>query len=300
MDALVWVVSEDGFDGASVSAVCKRARVSHRTFHSAYPSLEGAFVAVLDDGFRRTISIVAAALRRSDDWREGIREALLDLLLFLQAEPRLARVWLIDSAAAGAWALRRRERNVDALAEAIVAKVAPSHPVDRHRLASVSVVASVIRVIQSHLLEERTEPLVTLLGPLMGLVASSYLEAHDVAAEAELAAEVAARHLANQPERQPISGLSTDDLPAILLDPRAHRARSIVCYLSRHPSASNRTIADAVGIPSHTQISTLLSRLTELGLVSKLTRGAGYSNAWWLTEYGRDVAGLLLEPAQAS
>jgi hypothetical protein len=52
---------------------------------------------------------------RDGTWQDGVRSALVSLLAFLDCEPLLARVWLIESLAAGAWALERRERDLAAL-----------------------------------------------------------------------------------------------------------------------------------------------------------------------------------------
>ncbi len=66
--------------------------------------------------------LMSQAFADQDDWREGIRGALESLLMFFDEQPLLARVWLVESLAAGSWALERRERHVRALTRMIVTR----------------------------------------------------------------------------------------------------------------------------------------------------------------------------------
>lgn len=63
--------------------------------------------------------------------------------------------------------------------------------------------------------------------------------------------------------------------------------------IARHPDASNRQVARPVDISSDTQISTLLARLAEAGLLLKRSARPGGPNAWSLTAEGRRVAEVL-------
>jgi len=58
-------------------------------------------------------------------------------------------------------------------------------------VAAAGVMASVLGLIQTHLVTERPEPLIELLGPLMGLVTSLYLDTEDVAREVQRGAQLA-------------------------------------------------------------------------------------------------------------
>lgn len=104
------------------------------------------------------------------------------------------------------------------------------------------------------------------------------------------------------PEREPNvrQGVA---VPAALRDPRAHRARRAVCYLAeqggRGLGPSNREIADGIGVARHEQISKLLARLADIGLLVKHAPGRrGHSNAWSLTPYGLEVARALQAEAR--
>ncbi len=290
LDAMVSVVYEQGFADASVTAVCKRAKVSRQAFYEVFDGREECFLAVLQEGYEKTALLIASAFEQAQCWREGVRGALSELLLLFDSKPRLARVWLVESLAVGSWALERRERNVEALRRSIVERWptledgSPSHP-----LAAVGVMASVLGVIQRHLLAASPEPLITLLGPLMGIVTAPYLDERAVAGEIARGEALAREMVAERyTGRLPATAVVVE-LPEVLQNPRARRARECVLYLAEHPGSSNRQVGSAIGVRGHAQISTLLARLAKMGLLHKRAASPGHSNEWSLTAYGQQV-----------
>src|SRR5580698_8129155 len=125
LDAMVSVVWEEGFAAASVTRVCARAGVSRASFYATFDSREDCFLAVIDEAYRQASRLIAGAFARHQCWREGVRAALVELLSFFDAHPRLAQVWLVESLAAGSWALERRERHLAALTQSIIARWRP-------------------------------------------------------------------------------------------------------------------------------------------------------------------------------
>lgn len=298
--AMVEVACEQGFGGASIALVCERAGVSRRAFQRAFDSRESCFLAALDEGHRCASSLVSHAFARCDGWLEGVRTALAELLLFFDASPQLAHVCIVESLTAGPWALERREQHVAALTQLIVSSWESSGLEEPRPYTNAAVVMSVLGVIQSHLLAERREPLVGLLGPLMGLVGAPYLRADEVTEEVRKAGALAERlreqaHGAGAKGKPPL-GLDAclESIPSALRDPRARRARGCLLYVAQHPGASNRQIATSVGVTSHTQISGLLGRLARMGLIDKQAGQPGRPNAWSATDEGRRIAASLL------
>ncbi len=289
-DAMVSIASDRGFAGTTVTAVCARARVSRGTFYELFDDLEDCLLAVIDEGYLRAHTLIAQAFERERSWREGVREALVSLLALFDEEPRLARVWFVETLAAGSWALERRERHVAALTAMIVER----WPLPRHTqlnpLAAPAVMQAILGLIHTHLLTRPEEPLVGMLAPLMGLITALYLRPRSAAAEIQCA-EALSRSLLAERRPQARSGDSSSvQIPGLLRDPRAHRARSCLLYLAEHPGASNRQIASAVSIARHDQISTLLARLARIGLLVKREGPPGHANAWSLSPHGLQVA----------
>jgi AcrR family transcriptional regulator len=307
MEAMVAVVAERGFAGAAVGPVCAHAQVSRRTFYELFDSFEDCFLGILDLGQERTRALILQEFERASSWTGGVRAALAALLQFFEAEPGLARVWLVESLAAGARALERRERNLGALRVAIVSRWSgPELAASGLSLpvAVEGVMASLLGIIQGHMVSAQERgPLIELLGTLTGLAVGPFLDAEQVAQEVRRGRELAR---AIQVERTlsfvpPPRGFDPKramvEIPALLRNSKARRARECLLYLAaqgrRGLSPSNREIAVGIGIAHKEQISKLLTRLEEVGVLSKFSYGVGRRNAWRLTSYGQAVAAHL-------
>jgi AcrR family transcriptional regulator len=317
--AMVRTIAEHGYEGASVRAVCRSAGVSLRTFYECFESFEECFLAVLDRGMEVMAGVMLGAFAGQEDWLDALLEAEAAVLSFLDGEPQLARVLLVDALGAGLWALERRQDNVTVLRDMIVERFKDT-PVggDFPPLAANGVMASLLGIMHEHLLHRGPEPLISLLGPLMGVIVTPYLDAEGVAREVRRGEELAEKIQAEAHARRRVEGeLSQDEhsdpghrggqadalvqIPALLCDARAARVRLCVWFLAeqgeRGLSPSNREIAAGIGIASKGQISRLLTRLCEAGILSKHAHGAGLPNAWQLTPYGQELA-LVLERAE--
>ncbi|HEV3318901.1 MAG TPA: TetR/AcrR family transcriptional regulator [Solirubrobacteraceae bacterium] len=295
IEALVSVVHERGYAGASVSAVTARAKVSRRTFYEAFDGLEDCFLAFLGEADVRVSALISRAFEGEESWVDGVRVALAALLELLDTEPALAQVLLVEAAAAGPWARERREQHILALTAMIEGYWGA--PVEAHssRLVTAGVMASLLGVLHTQLVTARQEPLIALLGPLMGLVLVPYLDRREVMQEIRRAEALARELLEGYGSGQDRPAPVGVEIPDLLLHPRARRARACVLHLAEHPEASNRQVARAIGIDCHTQISKLLTRLAGLGLVSRGPSEPGRPNAWSLTRDGSRVARALTD-----
>jgi AcrR family transcriptional regulator len=286
-------VAERGYAGTTVSDVCAAARVSRGTFYEEFDGLHECFLAVMDDAYRRVRALIVEAFAGEEEWLDGVRSALLALLSFFDREPSLARVWVVETLAAGSWALEQRELRVRGLLDTIVSRWPAPEGIAPNPLAAAGMVDIALARVQSLLLSESGEPFVSLLAPLMGIIASVYLGARAASAEVECAAVLAS---ARAPERD-APALVGVELPDLLRDPRAVRARRCLLYVREHPSRSNRQIGRAAGIERPTQVSRLLARLRALGLLEKAQAPPGKANAWTLTTLGERVADALARHA---
>jgi AcrR family transcriptional regulator len=293
LDAMVAAVGEQGFSAVTVSGLCARAGVSRATFYASFDGLQACFLAVLDDGHRRAYELIEREFAAHDCWRAGVRGALGALLELFDEEPSLARVWFVESLAAGAWALERRERNLRTLTAMMSARWPLPQGSQVNPLAAAGVVESILGILHAQLLDGSNGSLVELLGPLMGLIGAIYLGPHAAAVERERGDAHARVLLAARRQRASVPAVSPVEVPGVLRDPRAHRARECLHHLAGNPGASNMQIATAVGIARREQISKLLARLDALGLLVKCAGPPGTPNAWSLTPHGRRVAGAL-------
>ena len=293
VDAMVLAVYEHGFARTTVTMVCARARVSRGTFYEEFAGLRECFLAVMDDGYRRAHRLIDDAFEGAESWRVGLRAALAAVLAFFDTEPVLARVWLVETLAAGAWALERRERHVATLIGTIAERWPVPGDAQRNPLDATAVMESVLGTIRTHVLAGAEEPLIALLGPLMGVVTMPYLGPEAVAREMEHSEQLAQAAVEADAPRAPKHNDCAVEIPSLLEDARAQRARRCLRYVAGHPGASNRQVAGAAGIASDSHISTLLARLYRARLLQKRAKRPGGPNAWTLSRYGHEVLNAL-------
>jgi AcrR family transcriptional regulator len=295
---MVEVVAERGFAGTTVKLVTARAGVSSRTFYECFESLQDCFVALLDEGVRPVTKLICRAFEGKKTWTDGLRCALAALLSFLDSEPLLARVWLLESLAAGSWALECRERKMKEVLSAIVEPWSPADDGVIPPLAVEGSFASVLGIVVRHLLDRSPEPLTGLLGPLMGVAVAPYLDQRGVAREVELAKRLATEIRTCPAATDPGSRSGESDLAlhGLLRKPTSGRALECLIFLAEHPDASNREVAIGIGVTHRSQISKLLTELAGKGLAVKRSEGPGKRNAWRLTSAGEEILQGLMKP----
>jgi predicted transcriptional regulator len=84
----------------------------------------------------------------------------------------------------------------------------------------------------------------------------------------------------------------SEQLRALRLAPRRTLA---LIHIATHPDASNREIAAGIGVEDDAQISRLLARMQDLGLVLNHAQAHNHGgpNAWQLTPDGRLLVSAL-------
>jgi AcrR family transcriptional regulator len=286
--AMLDVASQLGAGNATVARVVARSGVSRRTFYEQFADREECFLAAFDEAVRRCAAAVAPAYEAHGLWRARMRAALLALVEFLDREPHLARVLIAESLGAGPRALERRQNVLFQVLPIVDQGRDETKKVDAPPpLTAEGIVGGVLSLIHTRLLAG-AGPLVELTGPLMAMIVMPYLG--PAAARRELARPVPS---ASNGTRT----VSTDPLRELdmRLTYRTIRVLLAIGELGgRGCYPSNRQVADAAGIRDQGQVSKLLARLSQLGLV--LTAGErvkGEPNAWRLSERGEEVRGVL-------
>jgi AcrR family transcriptional regulator len=279
------VASEHGAGSVTVAHVVSRAGVSRRTFYDLFADREECFLAAFEEAIGRLSAVVLDAYDQEAAWRERNRAGLWAALAWLDEEPALARLCVVESLAAGPRVLDRRA----VVLRALVAAVDEGRDAMGRKTAQLSlltaegVVGAVLSVIHTRLLERgpRAKPLTSLLGELMSVIVLPYLghaaaqkELHKPAPR--LPTRVGALH------RDPLEGLEMRI---------TYRTVRVLMTIAGSPGASNRRIAGSAGIADQGQVSKLLGRLEHLGLVENTGVGPvkGAPNAWHLTSRGEQV-----------
>ena len=285
------VLAQRGFKGTNVGLVTTRARVSPRTFHELFDGLGDCVGVILEQALRHVLKIVTMAFARERSWQDGIRSALLAILDFLDAEPALARVTMVEALAAGPAVLARRERVAGVFRAAVVERIEGEVP-HAWPLAAEAMFASVMGLVHAHLVARKPEPLVGLLPALMATLIAPFNDKQEIAHEVSRSQRRARALLAQRARggaSNPHAGWAGVPVPALLANPRSCRARECLRFVAEHRDCSNREVASAIGILHTSQTSSLLTRLSVAGLLARRSAGPGKPNSWRLTEYGQQV-----------
>ncbi|MHB1810694.1 MAG: TetR family transcriptional regulator [Solirubrobacteraceae bacterium] len=295
--AIAEAVGELGIASVSVAEVVARAGVSRRTFYEAFEDRNDCLLAALDFAVERAAQRALPAWREHGEWREAIRGALAELLCFIDEEPVLGALLVVDWPAAWGLAVERRAQLTRALVEAVAAGRALSRAGSPpSTLTAEGVVGAVLAVLRARMLPEREgvgasggangaapagAGASALLGELMAIVVLPYLGAAAAAREA--------RRPLPEPPRAPASG-GSDALRGLKIR-LTYRTVMVLRAIGEHEGASNREIAAAAGIADQGQVSKLLARLARAGLIANARDGAGprECNSWSLTPSGAAV-----------
>jgi AcrR family transcriptional regulator/DNA-binding MarR family transcriptional regulator len=283
--ALAEVACECGAANTTVAHIVARSGVSRRTFYEHFADREECFLAAFDAAIERIAARVLPAYERHQGWGERVRAALRGLLGFLDDEPYQGGLVIVQALGAGQAALERRRRVLDRVIAAVDEGRRESRPGgEPPPLTAEGVVGAIFSVVHSRLLEEGRPPFVELTNQLMSMIALPYLGR--AAASREL------RRPVPEARSSPSTGLgSLRDLDMRLTYRTMRVLLAIGALGAQGPPPSNRQVADASGIHDQGQVSKLLRRLEELGLIRNAedARIKGEPNAWTLTERGAAV-----------
>jgi AcrR family transcriptional regulator len=280
--AMTEVSAERGGGNATVAHVVERAGVSRRTFYEIFEDREACFVAAFDEGIARAKQYVLDAYDTDASWLGRMRVSLAASLSFLDMEHPTARLLVVGSLEAGAVALDRRRHAIAQLIDVVdEGRGEVRRGVQPPSLTAEGVVGAALSVIHARLLDGDRRRLAELAGPLMSIVVLPYLGA--AAARRELQRPT--------PKQEGIAPRGVKDPLRDLGMRLTYRTVRVLISVAAKPGSSNREIGLAAGISDQGQISKLLGRLDDLGLVSKsgVASGKGAPNAWTLTARGREV-----------
>jgi AcrR family transcriptional regulator len=283
--AAVEVVAKEGVGGCSVALVCSNGGVSRKTFYEVFRDREECLAAAFEMGVQDARGRIATALGGSEHWREQVRLGLGALLSFLDGEPAMARLLVVEALSAGQATLRAREAVLDELATCVGkgATLVRSQRGDPPPLTAEGVVGAVFSVIHARMLREDGPPLGALLAALMATIVHPYLGPAAARAELDRASEQVR-------SKSPANVSPFKDLPIRL----TYRTAQVLNSIGAAPGASSRRVATAAGIVDAGQASRLLIRLEKAGLISNGSDGTrGAPKEWTLTGLGDNVLRVL-------
>jgi len=190
--ATLRATAELGYREFSVKDVLDRAGISRPTFYEHFANKQDCFLAALDDAaLRLRMRLDAVSGEEAENWREGLRLELEELLRFIADEPDAAMTLIVDARAACPEALERRDELLDHFAACIDRQVRDSLPElpPPSAISAAGIVGGIEAVLYSRLQRGDCEDLRSLLPSLMYFAVLPY-EGHEAANE-EMAAAAA-------------------------------------------------------------------------------------------------------------
>jgi AcrR family transcriptional regulator len=280
LTAMMEVAGERGAANATVAHVVARSGVSRRTFYEMFADREDCLAEAFEVAVSRAGERVIGAYEAAREWQARLRAGVAALLLFVDEEPDMGRLLIVEALGGGPRVLAHRAELLAGLVAVVdegreLAKTQPPP------LTAEGVLGGAFALIHTRLLQRDPAPLTDLLGPLMGLIVGPYLGAAAARREIERPTPHF-DHAARREHTDPLRGL----------DMRlTYRTVRVLVAVGAHPGASNRRIADAAGVEDQGQISKLLRRLESLGLLANTGQGhsKGEPNRWALTPRGTEV-----------
>jgi AcrR family transcriptional regulator/DNA-binding MarR family transcriptional regulator len=290
LTAAAAVIDELGYEQASVARITARAGVSRRTFYDLFGNREECLLALLEEAALRVERELQAAGLGALAWRERIRGGLWVILSFLDGEPVLAQICVVQALHGGPRVFEHREQLLARLA-AILDEGRRESPRggECSLVTAEGLVGGALGVVCARVCRGDSRPLVGLLEELMGMIALQYLGPR--AARREQRRPAPAPHMTSQAPWGAGTGVERDPLEEVNMRLTYRTARVLEC-IAELPGASNRVVGERAEVTDPGQISKLLRRLERLGLVANTGGGhqSGEPNAWRLTALGGEVA----------
>jgi AcrR family transcriptional regulator len=171
--AMAEITAERGYVDTPVAAVIERAGVSRETFYQQFASKQDCFVAALEETIGRLAASLAAVLDQVTGTPLERYDALLrGYLDTVRAQPATARLFLIQTYAAGPDAMRRRlelqQQFVDAIVRIFDARTAQA------RFNAESLVAATISAVTARFVLADLPELAPLRPKLLALAATLF------------------------------------------------------------------------------------------------------------------------------
>jgi AcrR family transcriptional regulator len=294
-------IEDIGYPETTVAQITLRARVSRRTFYELFDNREACLLALIEDFVGTLERELHAANLGALPWRERVRGGLAVILSFLDREPVFARACVFQALRGGPVVLKRRGELLKRLA-AVLDEGRDQAPRGSGctALTAEGLVGAAFWIVCERLAprERAGEPLVGLLGELMGMIVLPYLGVAAARREQSRPAPMippkAQREpVLTPPERDPLQDVSMR---------LTYRTARVLQSIAERPGISNRHVAEHSGIQDQGQVSKLLARMERIGLTSNTGDGhvKGAANAWKLTALGEQVAKRLSTSIHAS
>lgn len=285
---LIESIDDTGWPKVTVGAIVDRAGVSRRTFYELFADRESCLLAAFEETVEWAREIAVVSFTEQPDWCTGIRAVLARLLTEMDADPGAARLFLVDSLAAGERVQLRRAAVMGELASALDRgrHEVPTKAEMPTALTAEGLIGAVCAVLRTRLLDPDAEAAVTLLNPLMSMIVLPYLGPRAARRELSVSFRIP-DPVTTPPTKIREQNTDSNDTRRIRL---TYRTVRVLSAIAEHPGANNRRIAEGADMVDQGQASKILTRLAGVGLIeNERGRPLGGANSWRLTDAGEGI-----------
>lgn len=170
--AVVEVAGSAGYAQLTVDAIIGQAGVSRSTFYLHFKNKEDAFVSAYDAVVERLMEAVTNGLAGEDDAIGRLSGGLAAFLGFLAAEPKTARMSVVEILAAGPAAAERRDLAIQAFSQVLeenFRELFPAYP--EPGLTAETIIGGIYEVVYTRIRRGEIAELPSLLPGLLNVFA---------------------------------------------------------------------------------------------------------------------------------
>ncbi len=180
-------IAEHGYSGTTIAHITSCAAVSRRTFYEHFSSKDECFVAAYDTVMAKLRERVGQAFREQSEWPHAVRAGIAAMLVFLAAEPNLARLCMVEALVAGPVVVERYDSAIQSFvpyfqngregrSPKVLARLSPT--------TEEALVGGMMSLISRRIIAGRTAELESLLPDLVEFTLTPYLGSDEAAAAA--------------------------------------------------------------------------------------------------------------------
>jgi AcrR family transcriptional regulator len=189
LEATADLVAENGYQGATIETIVRRAKVGYATFYKNFEDKQQCYLALLDAAYDVTTHRVQRAYDREKEWPDKVAAGLGALFEQIVVHPNVGRACLVDVLTAGPQAVARHE----ALLKRFTPLLRPGRELNPRRAElpetlEDTLTGGVLWVINQRLIAGEAEALRGLLPETIEFVLRPYVGEEKAAREAQLAA----------------------------------------------------------------------------------------------------------------
>jgi AcrR family transcriptional regulator len=283
---------ERDWHGLSVDRICEHAAMSRRTFYEQFTDAEDCFASAIEDALQRLWDEVAEQVDAAgDDWAEQVTVAIVTFLAALELDRPRAWMAIMEPLYGNGRARAARQVVVDRF----VALLEGGPTDDDSDRVPANTAAGTIGGLWELALQhvsggEEAVGLDEAAGSAIFLALSPFVGRHEAMRHA-FGSRKPSEVVAEARERVGGDPPAVDDGVAQAALRLTELSATALLHVAAHAGCGNVEIAKAVGIAHESQVSRLLRRLADAGLVESRREGRGH--AWGLTARGAAVAACL-------